>query len=108
MKFEDIHVGDRLRIRQWDDMEEEFGVNLGLKSIRCKFGFTWKMACLCGLPYTVSAVDAEVGIMSEEGTERIGRESGGVWHISAEMLEPATEPDSIDMPEEDLFGFLIG
>ena len=47
MKDEDIHIGDVLRIRQWDDMVDEFGVKPS-GDIGCSGVFVKNMKCLCG------------------------------------------------------------
>ncbi len=72
-------VGDRLRIRSWEDMEQEFGLN-DLGDIACRFAFTKSMRYLCGKEFTVSDKIGE-SFRSVEGI-------GGVWSISADMLEP--------------------
>ena len=40
-------VGELVRIRQWDDMEKEFGLTM-LGSISCQCCFTDEMKPLCG------------------------------------------------------------
>ena len=40
-------VGELVRIRQWDDMEEEFGTRMS-GSINCRYTFTEDMKPLCG------------------------------------------------------------
>lgn len=50
MKEQDIKVGDRLRIRQWGDMEHEFGLDSD-GNISCDASFTGTMRDdfhLCG------------------------------------------------------------
>ena len=44
---EEFKVGDRVVIREWDDMEKEFGLNY-LGGIKCKCTFTTEMKKLCG------------------------------------------------------------
>lgn len=44
---EEFEVGDRVIIRDWDDMEKEFGINFP-GSIQCRCGFTKDMEKLCG------------------------------------------------------------
>ena len=44
---EEFKVGDRVVIRDWDDMEKEFGLN-HIGSIKCKCSFTTVMRKLCG------------------------------------------------------------
>ena len=40
-------VGELVRIRQWDDMEKEFGTN-SFGSVACRYFFTKRMKLLCG------------------------------------------------------------
>ena len=60
MRDEDIHIGDVLRIRQWDDMAKEFGVN-DYGSIPCRCAFTEDMCYLCGEKFTVSGFYNDYG-----------------------------------------------
>lgn len=46
-------VGDRVRIRDWDDMASEFGVDED-GEIPCKYIFTPAMRVFCGQEYTIS------------------------------------------------------
>lgn len=103
MKLKDIHIGDRLRIRHWDDMEEEYGRDDD--SIKCKFFFTQNMRRLCGREFTVSDILGDK-IMSEERVE-YERELG-VWNISADMLEPIEDESWLETEAdtEGLFGLL--
>lgn len=79
-KFE---VGDRCRIRQWDDMQAEFGLTYS-GDIRCKFTFTKPMRGLCGSPFTVRAKTLGGDYYAEENIY-------GGWAISADMLEYDTD-----------------
>ena len=47
MRAEDLVIGKRYRIRQWDDMAKEFGVYKD-ENIRTRFAFTKRMSPLCG------------------------------------------------------------
>ena len=53
---EEFKVGDRVIIRDWDDMEKEFGLN-SLGSIKCKCGFTADMKKLCGKVAQIKSFD---------------------------------------------------
>lgn len=46
-------VGDRVRIRDWDDMASEFGVDED-GEIPCKYIFAQSMRDFCGQEYTIS------------------------------------------------------
>lgn len=102
MKLEDIHIGDVVRIRQYEDMVREFGERRGGNTrwinIPCPFVDTMKY--LCGQTFTVSetysfgriVLDGDVG-----------------WMITADMVEPAEQIESTtDEPYEyiDISAFL--
>lgn len=99
MRLEDIHVGDVLRIRQWDDMEAEFGVNScgGVDSFPFFFS---NMKYLCGETFTVANIspttrDGVVRLRSVEKLEAI-RYTNIEWFISSDMVEPI----EYDAPDE--------
>lgn len=119
MRDEDIHIGDVLRIRQWEDMVAEYGMTTRdeysyycATQVRKEVIFTKQMKHLCGLNFTVSNVyDLEVVddnikfYRSKENVE--GEKDFGVWLICAEMLEPFIEEDFEVASDEDvklLFG----
>ena len=84
MKFK---VGDRVRIRQWDDMKKEFGtVSWGV--INCSNAFTEGMRELCGKKATIShiygAFSKNVSLKDFENCEGIDTN----WCYSTDMLEP--------------------
>ena len=47
MRIEDVEVGKEYRIRQWEDMANEFGIDTQ-GNIKCEFSFVKKMKELCG------------------------------------------------------------
>lgn len=51
----DFKVGDRVRIRQWDDMANEFGVNGIFDFIQVSKHFTPRMKFLCGKECIITA-----------------------------------------------------
>lgn len=53
-----VHVGDKVRIRDWDDMAAEFGVN-AYDEIPCRMTFIRDMQKYCGYEYTVAEVYGE-------------------------------------------------
>lgn len=89
MKFKDIHIGDVLKIREWDDMASEFGINQN-GNIPCNLVFVHSMKYLCGNRFTVKYVYNEAANIRPEEEEFTG------WHISADMLEPFWETDELD------------
>lgn len=105
MRDEDIHIGDRFRIRQWEDMELEFGLTT-VGDINCVYCFAKSMRYLCGRPFTIKA--KEVGYLSEEGEEVDRSAPGGRWKISADMLEPVDDPVEIIPFTDDEINLLLG
>lgn len=107
MKYRDIHVGDVLRIRRWEDMEAEFGLDDD-GEINCPFKFTKNMRPMCGQKFTVMKRGSGERFFSEEGVEKtnlsLWRDH---WNISADMLEPLEDEEFV-APEESLFDFLAG
>lgn len=60
-----LAVGDRIRIREWDDMAEEFGVDAD-GEILCSYTFIESMREFCGQEYTISEVHGRW-----DGTQRL-------------------------------------
>lgn len=79
-------IGDELKIREWDDMEKEFGLNR-LGSVDCKYVFSISMVPMCGKDFTVRAIE-NGHFYSYEGTECL---DGYRYDISSDMLEPRPE-----------------
>ena len=52
----DIKAGDTVYIREWDDMEREYGISLS-GSISCDGSFVAEMRNLCGKAFTVRAIE---------------------------------------------------
>jgi len=83
----DFKVGDRVRIRAWDDMEKEYGLN-ELMNIKCKKTFTSGMKNLCGRTATISETreDGVVNLCDWDDS------SGDIaWQFSTDMLELADD-----------------
>ena len=71
--------GDLVEFKQWDEMEEEFGLNGS--SIKCLFSFITNMKHLCGQQYTIyKIVDGKYVYFKEQGrwTE---------YNISTDMIK---------------------
>lgn len=79
-------VGDELRIREWDDMEAEFGLKHN-GSINCQYVFATSMKPMCGKNFTVKKI-IDGDFRSVEEVEILD----GFWYsISEDMLEPRPE-----------------
>ena len=48
-----VKEGNIIKIRQWDDMEEEYGL-VGIGSINCECAFTDNMRNLCGKEFKIT------------------------------------------------------
>ena len=86
MYVEDIHVGDTVRFRTWEDMMDEFGEGDN-GSINCLYGFCDFMAPLCGKTFRVENISGErIYLEDENGNDPSGLTQMYV-NISADMLE---------------------
>jgi len=79
----DFKVGDRVRIREWDDMESEYGLN-ARGSIGCRKTFVAGMKHLCGRTATISNISDCKTVNLADWSDSSGA-SG--WHYSTDMLE---------------------
>lgn len=84
-------VGDVVRIRSWEDMEAEFGVDED-GNIPCKYSFTDFMRNMFGDEFMITGI---------EGQRLLGYTMGAI-SISIDMVEPVPE-DDIDGAELDDF-----
>lgn len=86
-------VGEKVRICQWDDMADKFGVDA--IGILCGASFVNDMKYLCGKEFTVTAV-SNIGRKNRYGDEYC-LVSGCTtrYTISSDMIEPI---DTVDSP----------
>lgn len=90
-------VGDKVRIRQWDDMVKEFG---GTDSqIQCSIGFLDDMKPLCGKIAKISGFKLIDGMeqvcLDFEDADEIDTD----WYYSTDMLELVNREDSLTSNE---------
>lgn len=115
MRDVDIHAGDVLRVRRWEDMEAEYGLNrdgdIGNKDERDDKGrmseeiFTSLMRPLCGKTFTVSEIHTYMTMVNDYRAEE--PEFAG-FVFEAWMLEPLPCDEKLEPMEPDaLFGFLL-
>lgn len=88
------NVGDKVRVRQWDDMVKEYGLLGDAKSDICIPGFTNGMKKFCGSVVTISNI-----IFNDSGY--LIKEDNQNWYWIDKMLEPykvkiARQADLID------------
>ncbi len=96
-------VGEIVRIRQWDDMAQEFGIS-GYEfdalepTIPCKGTFTPEMQQFCGKEYKV----ARLKDMMFGGYSRVffTDDSTRSFVFSQDMLEPVENDEEIDSGNE--------
>lgn len=84
-------VGDVVRIRSWEDMEAEFGVDED-GNIPCKYNFTEFMRNMCGNEFMITGIEEQ----------RLLGYPMGMISVSIDMVEPVPE-DEIDGAELDDF-----
>ena len=89
----DFKVGDRVVVRDWDDMIEEYGATEG-GSILCLFGFTDTMRHLCGRTATVT--DANEGCIKVDFDDKSG---DTIWSYSSDMFNPIDAPAKSKTPK---------
>lgn len=99
MRIEDVVVGKTYRIRQWDDMEKEFGLS-ETGSIKCNpIRFVKEMKRLCGKKCVVrQKVEERVYIDIEDSAE------SNLWNYTADMIEPI---EKNKMPVEIKPGYIV-
>lgn len=101
-----LKVGDYVRVREWEDMEAEFGLIGGPgTSIHVKFTFTRYMKKFCGEVFRVENIGAvmdDIDLFSEDDPDS----DVGNFSFSEEMLRPVKAPTEI--PIEDFMSVLKG
>lgn len=105
MKDSEIHIGDVLRIRSFEDMKSEFGVDQD-GDIYGGHGawFVDEMEALCGNVLTVSEFsDGEY--RSIEGVEDC--DDGTHWSICAWMLEPYEDNTEMEVADDNQIALLL-
>ena len=83
-------AGDRVQIKEWDEMMKEFGTMNG-RTIACGFGFVERMKPLCGRIATIA------GILNDSvKLKDWSDDSGNVcWNFSADMIKPVSNTSRI-------------
>lgn len=82
----EFKVGDKVRIRQWDDMVEEFGENYGIINVGTEV-FSYAMKYLCGKIAIIKATGANNHVWLEfKGNV----DNTNYWLYTTDMLEPYT------------------
>lgn len=105
MKDCDIHIGDVLQIRSFEDMKSEFGVGQdGYIHGGDAVWFGDGMEALCGNVFTVSEFN-DIEYRSIEGVEN--RDDGTYWSICAWMLEPYEDNTEMEVADDNQIALLL-
>lgn len=99
MKERIFRPGDLIRIRQWDDMEQEFGMN-DYGSIACKFTFVPEMKDLCGMTAIIAEIEDDEVFFEPDSCDNSDYKS---YRFSTHMIEyvgdgtaPEISPDALN------------
>lgn len=85
-----LKVGDRVTIRQWNDMVKEFGLNYD-GSIKCYATFASKMKKYCGKTFTITDDSEHLYTLSDDfGNVLENSEYSFAWAFSEDMFEKKT------------------
>ena len=95
----DFSPGDVVVIRDWDDMEEQFGLTES-GSIDCKCTFTPEMRCFCGERLIIKSIN-------ERRVVKFVEYFGGMacFNYSTDMLRHESDP-AYTIPEVPIADFL--
>lgn len=96
----EFHIGDVVRIRDWEDMEQEFGLN-EYGNIACRFSFTDKMGSYCGEVYTIEYIDERKHV---HFAERHSLSSD--FNVSFDMIELVEDSGPDQIQDNDLMMLL--
>lgn len=96
--------GDRVRIRQWDDMAQEFGLT-SYGSIQCRYTFARSMKSLCGAEAVISSIDANDRLVNLQFDPPV--DNCQIYVYSEDMLEPADPPPNIYITPDELAALLL-
>ena len=93
-----FHIGDLVRIRQWDDMIAQYGASdYGIATPDA--AFVHNMKNLCGREFTIEGFTERHGRMFVDG-------HNFPWSITEYMIEPADELEDGVYDSEEINTFL--
>ena len=85
-----LKVGDKVTIRQWDDMVKEFGLNYD-GSIKCYATFTSKMEKYCGKTFTITDDSEHLYTLSDDSGNALKDSVFSTpWTFTEDMFEKKT------------------
>lgn len=89
-----FNVGDKVVIREWDDMEREFGLNGD--AINCKCSFLPAMRNLCGKEFVISNIDNDRTVYGHDFN----------CFISVDMINLAENDNEVEFDNTEVDKFL--
>lgn len=75
---QEFYVGQEVRIRDWDDMAQEFRIENG--DIMCTAVFVPMMSFLCGKVFIIEKINKDIVLL---------KDAPHVFTYSVDMIEPA-------------------
>ena len=99
MNVRDLAAGDRVRIREWDDMLCEFGGDDN--RILCRFSFTSSMRKWCGQELIIDSIHDDAIFLQEEGGRVITN-----YKFSVDMLESNTSAEIHEFSDDSFIEIL--
>lgn len=115
MKDEEICVGDVLRVRDWEDMKNEYKIDLDgdlwipFKDHEEASGI-WFVSCMkymCGQIFTIREKKDHGSYFTYCSEERLEGKRGDSYIIVSDMLEPFNEP-YFEVATDDEISVLLG
>lgn len=104
MEQKSFRIGQRVRIRDWDDMLKEFGPTR-FGSIDCKYAFSSFMKHLCGCEAIICGIyGSEVKLCDWTGCEE-GADTD--FYYSFDMIEPVDSPATYEF-DNAAFNAMLG
>ena len=98
-----FEVGDRVRIKDFDEMIEEFGTqDDGTPDVFC--GFNPQMKRLCGLEATISDIRGYTVSFEERIEYGRGGDENRAWNISFDMISHIEDEPTPEIDFNLLFG----
>lgn len=105
----EIHIGDVLRIRSFEDMKSEFGADKD-GDILMDDGvyFFEQMGYMCGKLFTVSDIEDDGGYEYEyRSFQGVEESDNHHWCIKAWMLEPYTDTEEFYIASDEEISSLL-
>ena len=97
-------VGQQVKIRQWDDMKKEFGLEEDFEGISCKGYFAKSMKVFCGRKATILSISINdsVRLDFEDNSE-----NPKSWVFTTDMIEPCSLNENSIPTFEDMVGKVV-